>query len=308
MDCFIGIDGGGTKTLLRAVDSQKNMLCEIMGGGTNIYSLGEEAVRINVDLLLRECLSKLPPNSIIKGICLGSAGVVGEENRKALHRMIRNIAHCDCIIVTNDAVTALYAELKGIAGISVTSGTGSICLAKDSEGNLARCGGWGHLFSDEGSAYSIALQALSRVSKAHDGRMPPTSLTEQFLSYFQTAFFDEMIERIYRNHHTKKEMASLAVLVDAAANDGDPAALSILSDAAEELYQMCETTVKQLKIENAPLLVIMNGSTLLKNKMLAGFFISKMKKTFPKSRIQPGGKDAAWGALYYLDEKIEGFL
>ena len=99
MDCFIGIDGGGTKTLLRAVDSQKNMLCEIMGGGTNIYSLGEEAVRINVDLLLRECLSKLPPNSIIKGICLGSAGVVGEENRKALHRMIRNIAHCDLSLI-----------------------------------------------------------------------------------------------------------------------------------------------------------------------------------------------------------------
>ena len=45
----------------------------------------------------------------------------------------------------DDAVTALYASLEDAPGLSLTAGTGSICLGKDGRGNLARVGGWGHL-------------------------------------------------------------------------------------------------------------------------------------------------------------------
>ena len=54
-------------------------------------------------------------------------------------------------------------------GISIVAGTGSICYG-ERNGKIARCGGWGELFSDEGSAYWMACRGLNLFSRMSDGR------------------------------------------------------------------------------------------------------------------------------------------
>src|SRR6185437_807856 len=53
---------------------------------------------------------------------------------------------------------------------AVIAGTGSIVVGKAPDGRSARAGGWGHLFGDEGSGYSLAIAALRLVAKRFDGR------------------------------------------------------------------------------------------------------------------------------------------
>ena len=56
-------------------------------------------------------------------------------------------------------------------GINIVAGTGSIGYGQ--RGSVsARAGGWGEAFSDEGSAYWIAMQGLNAYSRMSDGRLP----------------------------------------------------------------------------------------------------------------------------------------
>ena len=54
-------------------------------------------------------------------------------------------------------------------GISVIAGTGSMAYGEYA-GRQARCGGWGELIGDEGSAYWIAREGMNLFSRMSDGR------------------------------------------------------------------------------------------------------------------------------------------
>ena len=56
--------------------------------------------------------------------------------------------------MTTDAVGSLLTI--GSTGVVLISGTGSSCFYLKNGAIIRRCGGWGHLLGDEGSAYWIA--------------------------------------------------------------------------------------------------------------------------------------------------------
>ena len=68
----------------------------------------------------------------------------------------------------NDMMCGWAGSLLCRDGISIVAGTGSICYGERG-GATARSGGWGELFSDEGSAYWIACRGLEPV-RAHERR------------------------------------------------------------------------------------------------------------------------------------------
>ncbi|MEI9903464.1 MAG: BadF/BadG/BcrA/BcrD ATPase family protein [Asticcacaulis sp.] len=61
-------------------------------------------------------------------------------------------------------------SLAGADGINIVAGTGSIGYG-ERLGRGARAGGWGEVFSDEGSAYWIAVQGLAAFARMSDGRL-----------------------------------------------------------------------------------------------------------------------------------------
>src|SRR5204863_412726 len=62
-------------------------------------------------------------------------------------------------------------------------GTGSVGWAMIG-GRQYRVGGWGLLFSDEGSAAWLGREALRQALRAHDGRIAPTALLRRLLDEF----------------------------------------------------------------------------------------------------------------------------
>ena len=72
------------------------------------------------------------------------------------------------------------------------SGTGSNCELVMADGTTRRCGGWGHMLGDEGSAYWISQRAIKYIFD-HDDNMKeaphdPSLLRKLFFEHFGVSF------------------------------------------------------------------------------------------------------------------------
>jgi len=129
------------------------------------------------------------------------------------------------------------------------AGTGSIGYGQR-RGRAARAGGWGETFSDEGSAYWIAMQGLNAFSRMSDGRLPMGPLHTLLVESLNLQDDLELCARVYGpGAQTRGELAQLSQLVARAAGLGDVAALEIFRRAGEELARIAEALRLKLGYE-----------------------------------------------------------
>lgn len=304
LKCVIGIDGGGTKTFLRMTDLNGNVLVEETGGLSNICASSRTIVEENLKSLMNKCFEKAPKDSEVVAVCIGSAGVVARENVAFFKEFLRETTKCGNIIVQNDAYIALYANLEGKPGVSITAGTGSICCGKNRKGDFWRVGGWGHLFSDEGSAYDITVSALREILKSHDRRSGPTLLSDKMLALTGVKTAEELVSSIYMTYSDKTSIAGLSKVVDAAAAEGDITAIGILEKAAADLYAMCTAVIKRLDLSKDAFTVVLNGGVFKNSHTVRNTFARLVKEEYPAIRVTEAKRDAAWGSVYLAIESL----
>lgn len=234
---YIGIDGGGTKTRLRATDEADRVLCEATGGGSSLTSLSPERVERHLRELLDEVFGRGIPQERCAALCLGSAGAMEAGVRAQLKEMLRRICpRISRIEVVSDSVGALFGAYENGQGVLLVSGTGSVGIALGARGILSRVGGWGHLIDDDGSGYEIGRQVLRAVLGAQDGRRPATALTRLVLERLSLGSAPEIVGYVYADLLDKSRIAALAPLCEAAAAGGDAVAAGIVRDAASALF------------------------------------------------------------------------
>jgi N-acetylglucosamine kinase-like BadF-type ATPase len=142
----------------------------------------------------------------------------------------------------NDTVCGWAGSLGGVDGINVVSGTGSITYG-ERVGRSVRVGGWGNLFGDEGSAYWIAIKGLNAFSRMSDGRLPVGPLHEALRTHLELAADLDLVDVVLnRWQGGRSEIAALSRVVANAAETGDECAARILSEAADELARLVDTT------------------------------------------------------------------
>ena len=251
MKAVMGLDGGGTKTLLRLASLDKEVLLEETGGPSNLCSCGRGPAAENLRALVSRVLARAPERLELQSVCIGAAGILTREDAAFVGEILR-------AALSKKQYFTIHEE--DAPGLSLTAGTGSICLGKDGRGNLARVGGWGHLFSDEGSAYSMAVQALRRSLWGVDGRGPETRLLDSLLAAWSCAGAEELTAALYREGADKRRLAALSPLVDEAAALGDEVALDILADTARELADMALAAVRRLSLREEAFSVYLSGS------------------------------------------------
>jgi N-acetylglucosamine kinase len=161
--------------------------------------------------------------------------------------ILAGLLRTDKLIVTNDAVIALAgATAETGQGIIVIAGTGSIGLGRNREGRIARSGGWGYIFGDEGSAFDIARQALRAALRMEEGWGPPTAVRAGFLGATGADSANAMLHLFYTPDWPRSRVAKLAKLVDEMARHSDPVAAQILNAAAQELATLAAAVRGQL--------------------------------------------------------------
>jgi N-acetylglucosamine kinase-like BadF-type ATPase len=202
----------------------------------------------------------------------------------------------------NDMVCGWAGALAGRDGISIVAGTGSIAYG-EFETRCARAGGWGELFSDEGSAYWIAREALTLFSRMSDGRAPKAALYDLIRERFQLRADLDVCAAVYGPPPlSRSEIAALAPLAARAARAGDAAAHRLFERAAQELAAIVNALRDQLDVPpQTPLPVSYSGGMfrldgLLTPLLEAALRLGDRRYEFVAPRLPPSAGAALYAA------------
>lgn len=258
---FIGIDGGGTRTLGLLTSSDGRVKALIRSGSTNYHVAGEQGGRDNLFSLFDRLLEAGRIDiSKLGGVCLGLSGCDRPDDRKIIHGWLEEYGIKERSLVVNDGVIALAGGSLSDTGLLVISGTGSILLARGMKGTMRRLGGWGQLLADEGSGYHLGCEALRAVMRAYDEYGPPTALTELILSGLQLEKPTELVRWSTTEGKDKGKVAALSRQVFEACESGDPEALSILNRLSGQLADMAVFLAGKVELGDQYSIVLAGGN------------------------------------------------
>ncbi|RYE72759.1 MAG: N-acetylglucosamine kinase, partial [Oxalobacteraceae bacterium] len=172
-DCFLGVDGGGTKTRFALVDGEGRLLAQAQHGTTYHPQVGLEGVAEILGTGISQVLQEAGADGTAIRYAFFGLPAYGEDSHATslLQVIPRALLGHDRYACDNDMVCGWAGSLACSDGINIVAGTGSIGYGQR-QGVAARAGGWGEAFSDEGSAYWIAVQGLNAYSRMSDGRWP----------------------------------------------------------------------------------------------------------------------------------------
>ncbi|WP_249870281.1 N-acetylglucosamine kinase [Oceanobacillus saliphilus] len=261
MTYVLGIDGGGTKTMVAVADSEGKIAASAKVGATNPNTLTVNELENTFQELFQNLEEQLGSNvTHITHIYAGIAGAGSEENRKLLKETILpHVPTGAAIRVEPDSVNALYSGTYGEAGIVQISGTGSITYGINNNMKHDRVGGWGYLLGDEGSGYDIGRQGIAQVLKAYDGRGPDTIMSQLVFSYFAVNDAQALIRKIYGSQSPKNEISALSKIVIQAYLNQDEVAKRIIGNVVRELNHHIETLHRKLFPKNDKVKVVLCG-------------------------------------------------
>lgn len=238
---IIAIDAGGTKARFALYDENGVMLKSVEHPSLHPLQVGytkmAQALRFGVDSLCE--------NEKVDFISFGLAGYgMNPKIRKSIENAIKRKFPTEKYSIQSDVDCALMSALKGSDGVMIISGTGSIALSQY-KGQRSRVGGWGYWIGDEGSAFWIGKQVLSVFSKMADGRLKKSALYDCVMDSLVLSDESELIKILSEHPRPKEAIASLARVCYIASTKGDKHAIHIFKQAAHELAELIETSIKR---------------------------------------------------------------
>lgn len=235
---LLGVDGGGTKTGFLLLRADGAVLAEHLDEGAYHVQIGMPALKA----MLAHGVSALLSKAGIEADAVASAffglPAYGEDSRltSALDAVPEGILPRGRYLCGNDMVGGWAGAFACADGINIVSGTGSIAYG-ERHGATARAGGWGELFSDEGSAYWIAVQGFNAFSRMADGRRPKGPLYDLMREAYKLT--DDLdLSGLILSDLARERIAEASRIVTCAAQAGDDASRRIFAAAGAELAEL----------------------------------------------------------------------
>jgi N-acetylglucosamine kinase-like BadF-type ATPase len=242
---ILGIDGGGTKTRALLCRGDGTVVGFGEAGGFNLNNLPHATCVANVRKALGEAFggSTFPePDAAFVGACT----IKDEADERAVAGVLHDAGlRTPRLGIANDLVNVLASGIPEGEGIALIAGTGSHVVARDRDGRMTCCGGWGYLIGDAGSGYFLGIEAIKAVALACDGRGSATGLTEPVLKALRIDHPLALLRAVCDHVLGAHGIAALAPLVITAAEGGDHVACGILREATEGLAECVATAARQ---------------------------------------------------------------
>lgn len=315
-DYLIGVDGGGTKTLVRVADLDGAVLAEAIGPGSALRN-GAPAAWNAILTTLQSAFSHagagtgmpMPPLSRMAA----GLGVAGYNVAQWAADFRAQAPAFGALEIASDATTTLLGAHQGRPGAIIAVGTGTIGVALYADGSEHVVDGWGFPSGDDASGAWMGLRAIHHVQHVVDGRAPHGALSTATVAFCETdgAIANRVTNRVtnpvvnpgrserdvvldWLSQADQAAFARLARLVIAHAAD-DEAARAILIQAAAELELMAATLDPDRQLP----LALCGG--------LAGALHDYFSPAL-RQRITPALADAADGALLLARRALSSSL
>ncbi|MEP7146290.1 MAG: BadF/BadG/BcrA/BcrD ATPase family protein [bacterium] len=299
---YIGIDSGGTKCeILISSAPGNNRDLEILYNrsykgihysvaGVNLYSSKiSEFIKKSLNsenLNLKDC----------RKICIGIAGARENKDRSSLKISFEKKLGFKNILITTDAMTALYGAFEGNEGIILISGTGSV-LYGFSNGKINRVGGWGRIIGDEGSGYWIGKRALNLVMKEYDkGRGRKSMLADKLYEEFRIDN-KNAVEKVFNENF---EIQRIAPLVIECAENKCVISLEIVNEAVGDLMEQIRTFLNVSKRKR--IIKIAFIGSIIENKNILSDKLKNEISNLKIVQIVPKKHSPSYGAVLLASE------
>jgi N-acetylglucosamine kinase-like BadF-type ATPase len=302
-----GIDAGGSKTVCIIGDAD-SVLGRGTAGACNPNVVGISGVASAVSEALSVAWAQAQDHAVATRVVLGDlhgrlgqlwVGIAGAEwttIEDAIAAEVEPLAGRTTVTISPDAALILPAA-EILVGVALVAGTGSAAYGVGRDGRCVQAGGWGAMAGDEGSGHDLARQGIRAVTQAVDGRGPDTALVEAISAALGTPPTRRELMRRLNPAPPVSEVASLAPVVLASANQGDDVAIRLVADAADALARLvggCARAVG-LRPSEGPVDVVTAGGILsAASPVLLALEIALSAQGF---RPRPLGMEPALGAL-----------
>ncbi len=288
MRYIIGVDAGAIRTTAAAFDLSGRLLSIENGKSGNVAE--------NFDVATKNILHTITTiDDSLENQCalvvLGIAGMESTGLKEQLTEALQDKLSCP-VQVFSDAQLAMYAYFQGGDGVLAIADTGSIAYAKRGN-NYYRCGGYGAILGDEGSAYYIAVEGLKLCLRRCDMGLPPDGLTSAMID----AVGGELRYVVdFVSTHSKQDIAALAPIVVTFAGRNDSDARQILIRAGTLLGDSVAVLLRRLELVSPAIAV--SGSVLKNVNMVADSFYRRILEEFPSARFVTDEVVISKGAYY----------
>ena len=300
MSIVVGLDGGGTKTLMVAADRDGAVRAVFEDSGCNPFD----------NIHWRETLARLRERSAAvcaeaEAIGFGMPGYGEVEEASIQQDAEARLFGGRRTSVMNDVKAAFEGAFCDEPGVLLLAGTGSMVWARSSSGRDVRVGGWGYQFGDEGSAFWIGQQAVARASRAIDGRSDAMGFARALYAHIRISFdepYGALISWYASRGHLRADIAALARFVDAMA-ETEPEAAAILDEASEHLARHVTAAWKAIDGRGPAVWSIAGGA--FRSETLRLRVAEKVGSPFRQPRLPPVGgaiRRAALEAGWQVDE------
>ncbi|TMU85192.1 hypothetical protein FGG79_15050 [Bacillus sp. BHET2] len=299
MTRVIGIDAGGTKIQGLVLDLEKNILFQSLSGHGNPTVSFDEALT-NLSSVVQQCLDHSSSEDVSHIII----GMAGAESGNLAHRIKKELERMTSlpIILLNDATLAYFSLIGNQCGVITIAGTGSICYGRNGK-REGTTGGWGHILGDEGSAYSLAIEASKQIAWEFDSHKPISPLSRNLLNEIGANDAKDFKGFIYSS--TKGKIAQLAKVIHEQAEAGDEAAIHLFKTAGEQLARQTIALIEKLQIETKPV-VALKGSVLEHNPVVQSVFKEIISDCFKDTAYIVDSTSPATGAVGVVEAIKEG--
>ena len=268
---YIGVDGGGTKTVFCAATGEGEVITQTVAGGCSYLEIGTKAALARIRQGIDECLASA---QLQAGDCAGCAiGLPCYGESEANDLIMRELLEAALapipVQIVNDVEVARFGALGQGEGIHIVAGTGAIACGRDGSGATARCGGWNEFFGDEGSCYWVGGQAMALFTKQADGRAERGALHDlvmRALDLHKAEDFINVILRDWAPHRDK--VAAFQRFAEQAAEAGDRTAAHLYEQAAEELALLAAGLLHRLGFSQMPVRVTYSGGLFKAGKWI----------------------------------------
>jgi len=298
---YLGVDGGGSKTLAVVCNERGEVIGRGYGGCGN-HQLGPELAEANIRLAVEEALGRasLSRGDIAYAV-YGLAGADREADFRILRPMVAAMGLDDHDVVC-DTVIGLRAGTRQPDGVVLVCGSGTNCYGVNKRGESFQCGGFGYEFGDFGGGGDLAVEAFRSVIRAWEGREAPTLLTEAITGKLGYASVEAMFhDFLDRGARIPGDLAKL--LFDVA--DRDEAARAILRRQGTELGLSARATIRRLGMESDRFDIVLVGSVLTRgdSRFVVPAIESIVRGAAPESRLTVLTIEPAGGALLLAMER-----
>lgn len=294
MPLYLGIDGGGTKTVCVLADDAV-MLGTATTGGCNVVRLGEKTACANLqDAIRQTCATAGVQPKDVDAAVIGVAGAASvAEVAAAIRQAMEDLGLRDIEIV-GDNVIAIEAAFGGLPGVVVMAGTGSIAFGRNARAETARAGGYGFAVSDEGSGHWIGRAMVAAALRAFDAGHD--ELLNAVMLRWEVKDQGALVRKA--NSMPPPDFAQLFPLAVEAATTGESIARSVLHEAGRELAGLALAVLRRLWDERKPVRVALGGGVFSHAASVRKSFYLTLREGHPQVAVNFRPIEPAAGALW----------